>query len=164
LIGPEAQVAGVILVAAALLLAACGGQPAAVHATGPSVPVTWNHQDQCQGAGFGRTQNPAPAKLPSDFPVYPGAQVYLDPYDGGNGVVAAAWTVSGTISGPSDWYKAHLQSGDFQLYGQQYSDPCGASYRFERRSNSHLGGYVGVVSGLAGPGKTLIAISIGPKQ
>jgi hypothetical protein len=122
------------------------------------------HQDQCQGAGFGQSQNPAAARLPGDFPVYPGAQVLLAPYDSGNGMVSAAWTVSGGLSVPSDWYKAHLQTGDFQLSGQQYSDPCGASYHFERRTNQHIGGFVSVVSRLAGPGKTLITMSIGPKQ
>ncbi len=145
-------------------MAACGGQSATTHQSGPSVPVTWNHQAQCQGAGFGQTQNPSGSKLPTDFPAYPGAQVLLAPYDSGNGMVSAAWTVSGGITAPSDWYKAHLQSGDFQLFGEQYSDPCGASYHFERRSNPHVGGFVSVVSRLAGPDITLIAMSIGPKQ
>ncbi len=145
-------------------MVACGGESAATHQSGPSVPVTWNHQDQCQGAGFGQTQNPTASKLPLDFPAYPGAQVRLTPYDSGNGIVSAAWTVSGGITAPSDLYKAHLQSGDFQLFGEQYSDPCGASYRFERRSNPHVGGFVSVVSRLAGPDKTMITMSIGPKQ
>jgi hypothetical protein len=103
----------VTLVLAAVLLAACGGQSAASHTSAPSAPVTWNHQDQCQGAGFGRTQNPPAATLPSDFPVYPGAQVFWTPYAAGSRVVGAAWTVSGGISAPSDWYKANLQSCDF---------------------------------------------------
>jgi hypothetical protein len=144
-------------------MAACGGQCATTHQSGPSVPVTWVHQDQCQGAGFGQSQNPAAAKLPSDFPVYPGARVLLAPYGSGNGMVSAAWTVSGDISTPSAWYKTHLQTGDFQLSGEQYSDPCGSSYHFERRSNQRIVGFVSVASRLAGPGKTLIAVSIGPK-
>jgi hypothetical protein len=156
--------AAVATLLGAALLAACGGESATTHQSGPSVPVTWNHQDQCQGAGFGQTQNPTAAKLPIDFPAYPGAQVLLAPHDSGSSMVSAAWTVSGGITAPSDWYKAHLQSGDFQLFGEQYSDPCGASYRFERRSNAHVGGFVSVVSRLAGPDKTLITMSIGPKQ
>jgi hypothetical protein len=145
------------------LVAACGGQSKAGHASGPSVPVKWTHQDQCQGAGFGRSENPPSAHLPSDFPVYPGVQVVFAPYDAGNGLVSASWTADGGLSGPEDWYKLHLQSGDYQLYGEQYSDPCGASYRFERRSNAHTGGLVDIVAGLAGPGKTLIVVSVGPK-
>src|SRR5260370_1852399 len=90
-------------------MAACGGESATTHQSGPSVPVTWNHQDQCQGAGFGQTQNPTAAKLPIDFPAYPGVQVLLAPHDSGSGMVSAAWTVSHANPGPTPWCHAHLQ-------------------------------------------------------
>jgi hypothetical protein len=58
--------------------------------------------------------------------------------------LAATSTVRG-------YYEKQLQSGDWQLFGVQYSDPCMAYWHVERRSNAHFGG---TLTAYAVPGAT----------
>ena len=80
-----------------------------------------------------------PKAFPKDFPVYPGA-TFAAATDPTTTRVTVTWTSAAATVAIRGYYEKQLQSGDWRLFGVQYSDPCMAYWHFERRSDSHYGG------------------------
>jgi hypothetical protein len=147
---------------AALLLAVlttstgCGGAQ-------PSSTVARQSSSKCAPAGGfgGANEQKVPTTFPKDFPVYPGAKFaagYHSPQ-----MVSATWTSPATKKALRDFYEKQLQSGDWQLFGIQYSDPCDAYWHVERRSDTHYGGFLSAYTGPATGGASFISVNLGKK-
>jgi hypothetical protein len=129
----------------------------------PSQAITRHSSTKCSpAAGFGgANQQAIPVSFPKDFPVYPGARFVAATHSPARDSVT--WTSAAGTAAIRDFYEKQLQSGDWQLYGDQYSDPCEAYWHVERRSNTHYGGVLSLYSGLAGAGPRFINAGLGKK-
>jgi hypothetical protein len=129
----------------------------------PSQAITRHSSSKCSpAAGFGGANEQAiPASFPKDFPVYPRARFVAATHSPARDSVT--WTSTATTAAIRDFYEKQLQSGDWQLYGDQYSDPCEAYWHVERRSNTHYGGVLSLYSGPAGAGSKFINAGLGKK-
>ena len=129
----------------------------------PSQSVVRRTAAKCAPAGGfgGANERAIPSSFPKDFPVYPGATFAAATHS--PTLVTVTWTSPAARSAIRDFYEKQLQSGDWQLFGEQYSDPCEAYWHVERRSNTHYGGFVSVYSGPGGAGSKFISIDLGKK-
>jgi hypothetical protein len=91
-----------------------------------------------------------PAAFPKDFPIYPGA-TFAAATQSTTTRVTLTWMSVAATSAVRDYYEKQLQSGDWQLFGAQYSDRCMAYWHVERRSDAHFGG---TLTAYAVPGAT----------
>ena len=89
-----------------------------------------------------------PKAFPKDFPVYPGA-TFAAATDPTATRVTVTWLSGAVTSAIRGYYERQLQSGDWQLFGEQYTDPCMAYWHVERRSDAHFGG---ILTAYADPG------------
>jgi hypothetical protein len=129
----------------------------------PSQAITRHTSAKCSpAAGFGGANEQAiPAAFPKDFPVYPGARFVAATHSAARDSVT--WTSKAATGSIRDFYEKQLQSGDWQLYGDQYSDPCEAYWHVERRSNANYGGVLSFYSGPAGGNPKFINAELGKK-
>jgi hypothetical protein len=113
--------------------------------------------------GFGGANAPAvPAAFPQDFPTYPGASFAAGTQPTLTRVTVT-WTTTATSDAIRAFYEKQLQSGDWQLYGEQYSDPCGAFWHVERRSNTHFGGRLSLYVQPGEGGSAFITVDLDKK-
>jgi hypothetical protein len=91
-----------------------------------------------------------PTAFPKDFPIYPGA-TFAAATQSTATRVTVTWMSLAATSTVRGYYEKQLQSGDWQLFGVQYSDPCMAYWHVERRSDAHFGG---TLTAYAVPGAT----------
>ncbi len=129
----------------------------------PSQAVSRQTASRCAPAGGfgGANEQRVPSSFPGDFPVYPGARFAAATHSAR--LVTVTWTISAARSDLRDFYEKQLQSGDWQLYGVQYSDPCLAYWHLERRSDTHYGGFLSVYSGPGAAGPSYISADLGQK-
>ena len=129
----------------------------------PSQAVTRHSANKCAPeGGFGGANEPTiPSAFPKDFPVATAAKFAAATHS--PSMMTVTWTSTATTGSLRDFYEKQLQSGDWQLFGDQYSDPCMAYWHVERRSNTHYGGFVSVYSGPAGAGSKFISADLGRK-
>ncbi len=129
----------------------------------PSQPVVRHSAAKCTPAGGfgGANERTIPASFAKDFPVYPGAKFVAATHS--STLDAVTWTSTAAASAIRDFYEKQLQSGDWQLFGEQYSDPCEAYWHVERRSDNHYGGFLSVYSGPVGAGSKFISADLARK-
>jgi hypothetical protein len=129
----------------------------------PSQAVVRQSAGKCAPAGGfgGANEQRLPASFPKDFPVYTGARFIAGTHS--ERLTTATWTSSAAKSNLRDFYEKELQSGDWQLFGVQYSDPCLAYWHVERRSDTSYGGFVSVYSGAGSAGSSFISADLGKK-
>jgi hypothetical protein len=139
----------------ALLATACFGQP--------SKSVVRNSDTTClpEMAYGGANAAAVPASFPTDFPVYPGSTFAAAVTSGKR--INVTWTSAVAIKKILAFYEKQLQAGDWQLFADQGTDPCGAWWHVERRSDSHYGGWLQVYSRPSDNGITYIYAIIGKK-
>ena len=107
----------------------------------PTEKVVRHTASSCApAAGVGGANAQAiPKAFPKDFPIYPGA-TFAAATDPTATRVTVTWLSAAATSAIRGYYEKQLQSGDWQLFGEQYSDPCMAYWHVERRSDTHFGG------------------------
>jgi hypothetical protein len=153
---PAAVLSSLLVVIAILVMTACsqGTPQQASKATAPtsSAKIVRHSAASCAPAGgFGGANSQAvPAAFPKDFPIFPGATFEAATHATATRVTVT-WMSAATTNTVRDYYQKQLQSGDWQLFGEQYSDPCTAYWHVERRSDTHFGG---TLTAYAQPGAT----------
>lgn len=130
----------------------------------PSRTVVRHTATQCAPASaFGGANAPSvPAAFPKDFPTYPGAMFAAGTRPTATRVTVT-WTTAATPDAIRGFYEKQLQAGDWQLFGDQYTDPCGAYWHVERRSDSHYGGLLSLYTGPGGGGSAFITVDLDKK-
>jgi hypothetical protein len=158
------------LVAVLVLTAGCG-QSSQQSSSGsqstsqqPSKSVVRHSATSCAPASaFGGANAQAlPATFPRDFPTYPGA-IFAAATQPTATRMTATWTTAGGRDAIRAFYETQLQSGDWQLFGEQYTDPCGAYWHFERRSNTHFGGLLSLYVDPSGGGSAFVTADVDKK-
>ena len=159
--------------AAAVLLSMNGcGQPAAqsskptsqTTASHASQPVVRHSATNCAPAtGFGGANAAnVPAMFPADFPTYPGASFAAGTHPTLSRVTVT-WTTTASGDAIRAYFEKKLQAGDWQLFGEQYTDPCGAYWHVERRSDVHYGGLVSLHAQPGDAGSAFITADLDKK-
>jgi hypothetical protein len=130
----------------------------------PSQAIVRHSATQCAPAnGFGgANEQTLPPAFPRDFPVYPEA-IFAAATHPTTTRATVTWTSVVATGEIRAFYEKQLQSGDWQLFGEQYSDPCKAYWHVERRSNTHYGGSLSVYSEPGGGGPAFISADLDRK-
>ena len=91
-------------------------------------------------------------QIPTDLPIYPGAQLQSAFADGFQGctTVTATWSTSAPASDVIDFYKSQLNTGAWKLTDSGPSRG-GFNLYFESTSGFHREGVITVFSGTGGP-------------
>ena len=129
----------------------------------PSEAVVRQTAAKCVPAGGfgGANEQRIPVAFPGDFPVYAGSRFVAATHT--PRLTTVTWTSSAAKNYLRAFYEKQLQSGDWQLFGVQYSDPCLAYWHVERRSDTHYGGFLSVYSGPGSAGSSFISADLGKK-
>jgi hypothetical protein len=159
-----------LLVVMAILAATACSQGASAQQTSkstsptPSQKIVRYSASICTPAiGVGGANAPAiPMAFPKDFPIYPGA-TFAAATDPTATRVTVTWLSDAASSAIRGYYETQLQSGDWQLFGVQYSDPCMAFWHVERRSDIHFGGILTAYADPGASGSSFISADLDKK-
>jgi hypothetical protein len=140
-----AAVLSSLFVITVLVATACSQGPSqqASKATAPtsSAKIVRLSATSCAPAGGigGANAQAIPAAFPKDFPIYPGATFEAATHATASRITVT-WLSAAAPTTVRGFYEKQLQAGDWQLFGEQYSDPCTAYWHVERRSDTDFGG------------------------
>jgi hypothetical protein len=170
---PATVRAALLVVITTFVVTACsqgasqqGSQQTSKKATAPtsSQQIVRHSSSSCTPAsGVGGANAQAiPTAFPKDFPIYPGA-TFAAATQSTATRVTVTWMSVAAASAVRDYYEKQLQSGDWQLFGEQYSDPCMAYWHVERRSDTHFGGTLTAYAEPGAAGSSFISADLDKK-
>lgn len=157
-----------LLVMAILATTACSQgapqQTAKTISPTPSQKIVRQTAASCvPAAGVGGANAQAiPKAFPKDFPIYPGA-TFAAATDPTATRVTVTWMSTAPAGAIRGYYEMQLQSGDWQLFGVQYGDPCTAYWHVERRSDTHFGGTLTTYANPGAGGPSFISADLDKK-
>ena len=164
----SAELLSTLVVMAILAATACSQgssqQTSKATAPTPSQKIVRHTAAACapaMGVGGANAQS-IPKAFPKDFPIYPGAR-FAAATDPTATRVTVTWMAAAASSAIRGYYETRLQSGDWQLFGEQYSDPCMAYWHVERRSDAHFGGTLTAYADPGAAGSSFISADLDKK-